>query len=195
MCPETSSFETRSQNTARCHQNYGSYRCLKSARAQEANVNEKVVYFELFTDTSCSGLPWRIVCRCTCHSQHRFCASCWRVWDLGRERCDGSISSSWRSAGTRPDGSAGPVPSDSPAHTRTKHHIINLTQLSSWAVVSWVSPLNWAYIYLADTFIPINSNYFSVSFENNQNVIKFVSRDLHSPSKPFISTLLVKRLE
>ncbi len=43
-CPETSSFETRSQNTARCLRSHGSYRCLKSARAQNTDVDETVVY-------------------------------------------------------------------------------------------------------------------------------------------------------
>lgn len=30
MCPVISFFETRSQNTAHCHRNYGSYQCLTS---------------------------------------------------------------------------------------------------------------------------------------------------------------------
>lgn len=171
-CPVTSFFETRSQNTARCHQSYGSYQCLKSKRGQKRRqVTQRTTKSKsvgLLTDGSCGGLPWRIVCRCMCHSQRQFYVSCWRVWDLGKEKCDGSISSSWRSTRTHPDESAGPVPSDSPVQTWTNQHI-NFTQLSNnaFTLLDQIWPPSWAYIYvLGRCFytnkLTLHSRYFSM---------------------------------
>lgn len=167
-CPATSFSETRSQSTGRCHQSYGSCRCLRSERGRKRCQGPRHKKLDLFTDGSRGGLPWRIVCRCTCHSRCQFCVSCWRVWDLGREKCDGSISSSWRSTGTHPDGSAGPVPSDSPA----QHEQINTTSISH----AWSTTLShyWSksdlqirptFMHLADAFIQIDLHYIQGIFQ------------------------------